>query len=97
MCTLAPLSIGTLTCRLFYFQVHRRLVNDDGLGVGEPLNETGVDGRGLIVRGMSTRRSLSVLCAVMSQCHIFVVRCLHGFLFTPRGERVGRGAGGSRL
>ena len=32
-------------------QVHRRILVDDNRGVGEPLNETGQNGDGLIIRG----------------------------------------------
>lgn len=31
--------------------VHRRTLNDDALGVAEPLNEKGKDGKGLIIKG----------------------------------------------
>lgn len=49
------------------FQVHRRCLYDDKRGVGEPLNETGVSGDGLIVRGSHFVFIRNVQDAVFSQ------------------------------
>ncbi len=53
----ASLQDGTLE-----LMVHRRLLYDDRRGVGEPLNEPGVDGKGLIITGplnLSVERSFT--------------------------------------
>ncbi len=31
--------------------MHRRTLYDDNLGVGEPINETGLNGEGLVIKG----------------------------------------------
>ena len=41
----------SLTNGQLELMVHRRMMHDDGRGVGQNLNEPGLDGKGLIVRG----------------------------------------------
>ena len=47
--------VKKLNLRIWYMiifsQLHRRMLKDDKRGVGEPLNETGQFGEGLIIRG----------------------------------------------
>jgi lysosomal alpha-mannosidase len=56
--------------------VHRRLQVDDSRGVGEPLNETGINGLGLIARGLhriyyAVPSNASVLQKTLTQQALF--------------------------
>ena len=59
---------GSITDGSIEIMVHRRLLRDDFLGVGEPLNEPGSDGQGLVTRGKH-RVLLSKPGAVASDLH----------------------------
>ena len=68
----ASLVDGVLEC-----MIHRRMVRDDGRGVGEALNETGLDGNGLIITG-STWVHLSPLADAA-----YHARATANALYTP--------------
>ena len=59
--------VYSVACMTFgaYRQVHRRLLNDDSFGAGEPLNETAY-GQGLVVKGQIVLRY--VLTASTAHC-----------------------------
>ena len=71
--------------------VHRRNLHDDGLGVGEPLNEPGLDGRGLVVRGLHRlivsrpHRALSLQRPLMERiAHTLAPKFTPGIVKLPR-------------
>jgi hypothetical protein len=54
---------GSIADGQLEIMIHRRLLYDDSRGVGEPLNETGVSGLGLVVR-VTQRASFAPVCCV---------------------------------
>lgn len=74
---------GSLCCAA---QVHRRLLHDDGKGIGDPLNETGVSGKGLIARGAHTQSHSYLQAAAL----LVLLHCAFRLNQVGEGGNVGR-------
>ena len=75
---------GSLINGEIMLMVHRRLLHDDGRGVGEPLNETGTTGLGLVITGWG-RCSVSI-CAFLTQNRQAVHQLGHGWQLASAAE-----------
>ncbi|KAH9491893.1 Lysosomal alpha-mannosidase [Bulinus truncatus] len=74
--------------------VHRKLMNDDGLGVGEPLNDKGIDDKGVIYTGKhylvldTIENSAPLVKRLALQVHLAPT-----FMFTPaNGDTISKNA-----